>query len=78
MADESPARKRMPLWSLCGIVLLFALAGFGLGVEVGRDVAIARPEFAAGLSRYTQPLILGCLAGVVALCVWPRCPRGHA
>jgi hypothetical protein len=42
-----------------------------LGQERGAitSAAVAGPEFAAGIDRYTRPALIGSLAGAFSICV---------
>lgn len=70
MADERPTPKQMPLWALVALVVLFWVAGVTFGLEVGRDMAVSRPEAAAGIDRYTKPVMGGTLLAAFGLCIW--------
>lgn len=73
MADDQPGRRELPWWAVGGVAALLWLSGVGYGLQVGRDAAVARPESAAEVDRYAQPLLFGgpvAAAGLCVLCVW--------
>lgn len=78
MMHEPAKPRQMPLWGLVVVALLFCVAAFSFGVEVGRDMAVARPEQAAGIDRYTRPGLIGSLVGAVGLCIWVSSRGGRA
>ena len=70
MSGDQDKAKQIPLWGLVVLTILFCVAGFPFGVELGRDIAVSQPEIAASVDQDTRLPIYGSLAFIAGLFIW--------
>lgn len=53
--------RRMPLWPIVLLALLFSDATVSCGVKLGRDLATSRTELAAAINGFTRSTLIAAL-----------------